>query len=496
MNVTTTKAAPETIDTPLLAIAAFSDDGDRGDSFGDVDRALSGLLKALADEEEFDAKPGSTLLLHTAGRTGFGPRRVLVVGCGGAAELKAKDLRGLTASAVQAANSRRLGGIAAVLPSVDGLDEAEAVRFSAEGALLGGYLYNAWRTKDVKEQSVLSVTLAGVGGRHDEIVARTTAACAGVSLARDLVNGPPQEITPIYLAEVATRLAAELGLEIKVFDKAEIEARGMNLLMAVNAGSDIEPRLIHWTYTPPGADENTPSVALVGKGLTFDAGGYNIKPTGHIEEMKLDMAGGAAVLGAMRAVTAWAPKVIVHGVVPSTENLVSGAAYKPGDIYKALNGKSVEIMNTDAEGRLILADALSYISELGVDRIVDLATLTGACVVALGPNIAGIWSNDDAFGAKVKAAADRAGEDAWVMPLAKKLKSMLKSPTADMKNVGARWGGAITAALFLSEFVGKTTWAHMDIAGPSFAEKADGHITKGGTGYAVLALLELVSGEL
>lgn len=495
MNVTTTKAAFGTIDTPLLAVPVFSDDGARGGAFDDIDRALSGWLTTLAGEEDFDGKPGSTLLVHTSGRTGFGPKRVMLVGCGKAAELKSADLRHITAAAVQAANTRRLESISAVVASTSGVSESDAVRFSVEGALLGGYLYNSWRTKDVKEQSVTAVSLVGVDG-HDDLVTRTAASCAGVNLARDLVNGPPQEVTPEYLANVATKVAGDVGLDIQVFDKAEIARRGMNLIMAVNAGSDIEPRFIHWTYRPDGADENTPQIALVGKGLTFDAGGYNIKPSGHIEEMKLDMAGGAAVLGAMRAVTAWAPKVIVHGIVPSTENLISGSAYKPGDVYKGLNGKSVEIMNTDAEGRLILADALTYADGLGVDRIVDLATLTGACVVALGPHIAGVWSSDDGFGSKVKDAADRAGEDAWVMPLAKKLKPMLKSPIADMKNVGERWGGAITAALFLSEFVGETTWAHLDIAGPSFADKAQGHITKGGTGYAVLTLLELVSGEL
>jgi len=495
MNVTTTKANLATIDTPLLAVPVFSD-GARGEAFDAVDQALSSLLTTLADEEQFEGKPGSTLLVHTGGRSGFGPKRVLLVGCGGIADLTAQDLRGLTAAAVQDAHKRRLDGIGAVLPTADGVDEADAVRFATEGALLGGYLYNEWRTKDVKEQSVKALTLANVAGDHAPLIARTVESCAGVNLARDLVNGPPQQVVPEYLADTAVKVAEELGIEVQVFDRAELEKRGFNLMLAVHAGSDKEPRFIHWTYRPEGADENTPQIALLGKGVTFDAGGYNIKPTGAIEEMKLDMGGAAAVIGTLRAIKAWAPKVIVHGMVASVENLVSGSAYKPGDVYKALNGKSVEIMNTDAEGRLCLADALSYADALGVDRMVDLATLTGACVVALGPNIAGIWANDDDFGDKVKAAADRAGEASWRMPLAKKLRSMLKSPTADMKNVGERWGGAITAALFLSEFVGDTTWAHLDIAGPSFADKPDGHITKGGTGYAVLALLELISGEL
>jgi leucyl aminopeptidase len=266
--------------------------------------------------------------------------------------------------------------------------------------------------------------------------------------------------------------------------------------MGVGCGSAEEPRLIHLTYRPAGATDSTPSIALVGKGITFDAGGYNIKPTGHVEDMKMDMAGAAAVLGTMQALSQTRPDVIVHGIVPAAENLVSGTAYKPGDVIRSLNGKTVEIMNTDAEGRLVLADALCYAERLGVDRIVDLATLTGACMVALGPHTAAVFSTDDGFASRICAAADNAGEDVWHMPLNKKLRPMLKSPVADMKNIGQRWGGAITAALFLKEFVGDVTWAHLDIAGPAFAEKAEGHITRGGTGFGVATLVALLEGEL
>jgi leucyl aminopeptidase len=300
----------------------------------------------------------------------------------------------------------------------------------------------------------------------------------------------------VYLAKVAKQIADEGGLEYKVFDKAAIIAEGMNLLLGVGCGSIEEPRLIHLTYRPEGATDETPSIALVGKGVTFDAGGYNVKPTGSIEEMKMDMAGAAAVLGTMKALRATRPNVIVHGIVPAAENLVSGDAYKPGDVIRSLNGKTVEIMNTDAEGRLILADALCYAERLGVDRMVDLATLTGACMVALGPHTAAVFSSDDGFASRVCSAADSAGEDVWHMPLTKKLRPMLKSPIADMKNIGQRWGGAITAALFLSEFVGDVTWVHMDIAGPAFADKTEGHIRKGGTGFGVATLVELLEGEL
>jgi leucyl aminopeptidase len=266
------------------------------------------------------------------------------------------------------------------------------------------------------------------------------------------------------------------------------------MLLAVNRGSDLEPRFIHMTYRPEGDTTGLPTVAFVGKGLTFDAGGYCLKPPGAIDDMKIDMAGSAAVIGAMKAIKGIAPRAIVHGFIPSTENLINGSAYKTGDVLRGRNGKTVEILNTDAEGRLILADALTYAVEQGADEIIDLATLTGACVVALGPYTAGLWSNDGPMLDAVAGAAEVAGEDVWKMPLHKKLKKMLKSDVADMKNVGERWGGAITAALFLEEFVGDKRWVHIDLAGPSYVEKpVDSHVPKGGSGFGVLTLLQYVA---
>lgn len=479
------------LQTPLLAVPAYADDAGRGPWFEAADALSGGRLTAIADEEGFDGKAGKTLLVHTPDSTA---RRVLLVGAGKASDASVQDARSLAAAAVQAANARKLGSVAIAIATGD--DGAAAVHFGAVGAALGGYRYDTYLTQDVEPLTCDGVTLATnepvEGGREALRIASATA--EGIILARELVNGPPAEVTPTRLAEVAAELATDLGYEIEVLDKQAILDAGMNLLMAVGVGSDEEPRLIRVTYRPSGATADTPQVALVGKGITFDAGGYNLKPTGAIEDMKIDMAGAAAVLGAMRAVAAIAPKYVVHGIVPAAENLISGAAYKDGDIIRSLNGKTVEIGNTDAEGRLVLADALTYAErELKVDRMVNLATLTGACVVALGPHTSAIFSNDDAFGAEVKAAADAAGEDMWPLPLNKKLRSMLKSPVADMKNVGERWGGAITAALFLEEFAGETKWVHLDIAGPSFSEKPDGHITKGGTGVGVTTLLTVVS---
>jgi leucyl aminopeptidase len=490
MNVLTSSATVSELNTPLLAVPVTAGDS-RGAAFEAANAATQGRLSAIANEEGYKGKPGTTLLVHPSD---LGARRMLLVGIGKAEALEVSAARSLAATAVQAANARQLDSATVLLPAE--MNGAAAAAMAAEGAVLGGYRYDVYLTEDVDLLTCESITLTGTDGDLGAAVERASGIADAVATARDLVNGPPADVTPAYLASVAKGIAEDGGLECTVFDKAAIIAEGMNLLMGVGCGSVEEPRFIHLTYRPEGATDDTPSIALVGKGVTFDAGGYNVKPTGHIEEMKMDMAGAAAVLGAMKALKTTQPDVIVHGIVPAAENLISGDAYKPGDVIRSLNGKTVEIMNTDAEGRLILADALCYAERLGVDRIVDLATLTGACMVALGPHTAAVFSNDDGFASRVCAAADSAGEDVWHMPLTKKLRPMLKSPIADMKNIGQRWGGAITAALFLSEFVGDVTWVHMDIAGPAFAEKSEGHIAKGGTGFGVATLVELLEGEL
>mgnify|MGYP001169155417 CR=1 FL=1 len=478
------------LSSPLLAVPVFTDKF--GGAFELVNDSLDGLLGRIAEEEGFEGKPGSTLLVRNS--EGAELRRVLLVGLGAEKGFKPSGFRAVACAAVKEANTRRLSGASCMLPQ--GAPSEDTLRFGIEGAILGGYRYDKWLSRDVKDQTCSGLNfLTSEGEGLNVNVARYAAIASGVNFARDLVNGPPSEVHPAYLAEVATEISKESGLELTIFEEDELVRRKMDLLMAVGTGSAIRPRLIHLTYRPDGADENTPSIALVGKGVTFDAGGYNIKPTGSMEDMKMDMSGSAAVLGLMKIVKDVAPNCIVHGIVPTVENLVSSTAYKPGDIYTGLNGKSVEIMNTDAEGRLIMADALCYADSLNPDKLIDLATLTGACVVALGPHIAGIFSNDDSFAKTIKDAADRAGEDMWHMPLAQKLKPMLKSRAADMKNIGQRWGGAITAALFLEEFVGERTWAHLDIAGPAFADKAEGHIPAGGTGFGVLTLVQLLEGE-
>jgi len=504
MNVALDNRAATDIETPLVAVTTFtapdapeSDADARLDTthadFVALDDKAAGRLARIASEEGFTGEAGKTLLVHTP-ELPF--RRVLLVGAGKAAELKPIGLRKIAATAVEEADKRRLGSVVVAAPTGLGLDARELARHAVEGVVLGAYRYTAWLTdpKDSKRWvEAASVTVPGADLASLEAdKTRAARTAEAVAMARDLVNAPPVEVTPRRLAAVAEAIAKDEGLECVVFDEARIAAEKMNLLHAVGVGSSEPPRFIHLTYRPAGADASTPQIALVGKGLTYDAGGYNLKPTGSLEDMKVDMSGAAAVLGAMKAMRSVAPRVVVHGIIPSAENLVSGNAYKPGDIIRSHNGKTVEIMNTDAEGRLILADALSYAEKLGCQKIVDLATLTGACMIALGPYTAGLFASDDAWRKAIEGAAERAGEDVWAMPLNKKLKSMLKSPIADLKNIGERWGGAITGALFLQEFVGKATWAHLDIAGPASIDKPEPGMTRGGTGFGVMTLLELV----
>ena len=445
-----------------------------------LDAALGGLLATVAAEENFTGKDGQKLRLHTHGR--IAASRILLVGLGKGGEF---DGRTLGARAVRAAGELKLTSVGLVAPA-DGTTAGRLIT----GAVLGAYTYERFKTVSKNVNTVTNVELAGATG-DDGAVAKAIA--EAVCLARDLVNDPPIALTPIVMAETARAIAEETGLECTIFDKADLERMGMRLILAVSAGSVEEPRLIHLTYRPPNATDSTPSVALVGKGLTFDAGGLCLKPTGSIEDMKMDMGGGAAVLGAMKAIAAVGPDVIVHGIVPSSENMLGAAAYKPGDIIESYLGKTVEVLNTDAEGRLILADALAYAQELKPAEIVDLATLTGAICVALGNHTVGLFSNNDAMADAVKSASELAGESMWRMPLDQRLRKQLKSENADMKNVGKRWGGAITAALFLQEFVGDYNWVHLDIAGPAYAEKTTDHIFRGGTGVAVATLCEYVA---
>jgi leucyl aminopeptidase len=360
---------------------------------------------------------------------------------------------------------------------VEPLPEAYAL---AEGLLLGAYRFDRHRSE--KEEKALTLRILGA----EEVLERARKVAEGVYLARDLVNEPPNLLTPEALAERALELGA-LGVEVEVLDEEAIASLGMGAFLAVAQGSENPPRFIRLRYAPPGARAR---LDLVGKGLTFDSGGYSLKPTESMTTMKGDMAGAAAVLGAMKSAALLGLSVEIRGYIAACENMISGRAYRVGDVLKTLSGKTVEVMNTDAEGRLTLADALCYAEREGAERILELSTLTGAAVVALGEEVAALFATEPAWGSLVQEAAHRAGEKVWPMPLEKAYREKLKSPVADLKNVGDRNGGAITAALFLSEFV-RVPLAHLDIAGPAFARKGHALGPEGGTGFGVRTILEV-----
>jgi leucyl aminopeptidase len=385
----------------------------------------------------------------------------------------------------------------------DGEDPLRAGSLLAQGLELGTYVYDRFLGEANRRPSSLRKATAwgrsaapADGTRRGQIVA------AAVAKARDLGNGPPGLVTPTYLANTAAELVDALRSEghdvaLTVLDREQCEEKGMGCFLGVAQGSDEPPKFIHLAYRPKASEgRKTTRVCLIGKGVTFDSGGYSLKPTDGMLDMKLDMCGAAAVIASFEAAVRLQVAHEVHAIVAAAENLVSGRAYKLGDVLTASNGKTVEINNTDAEGRLTLADAMVYAAGLQPELMIDFATLTGACIIALGPRIAGVMTNDEPLYADWMAAAGRSGEEMWRLPLPGNLKEQLKSKVADMRNTGERYGGALTAGLFLSEFTQGVRWMHVDIAGPAMASKPWGITTAGGTGVPVATILELLSGEL
>lgn len=479
------QAHAEGVDGPL----------DLGESGAAVDRELEGAIQAFIEAEEFDAKEGTAKAMQVFGK---GIKRVALVGLGNkaAAEL---DWRLAGASAATVLKSMRGGSVG--LACVDG----DRIQPLVEGLLLGLHSDQRFRgtktpEKDKASKGPDSVELIGGSLSPDTTVVdvqKAQAVADGVIFARELVNGAPNIVTPPNLASAAEDLATQLGLTAEILDEAQCEELGMGSFLAVGRASNLPSKLIHLTYSPEGGASR--KVGIVGKGLTFDSGGYNIKAGAGsmIEMMKMDMGGSAATLGAAAAIARLKPKdVEVHFVIATCENMISGnpGALRPGDIITAMDGTTIEVNNTDAEGRLTLADALLYCQGKGVTEVVDIATLTGACMVALGQGISGMWSNSDNLAGRLEEASKRAGEKLWRMPLEDTYFEGLKSDFADMKNTGPRFGGAITAALFLQKFVHKETqWAHLDIAGTAWAEKPKGvQPAAGGTGEMVRTLTALV----
>ncbi len=487
MKLTLSQATVTDIDADLLVVPIASAGFEKQPLFKQLDAALDGELLRIAKLEDFTGKKGQALQLHTMGKIKARKLRLHVLA---GKELDAEECR---MAGVAAARVVREAKSVALFVSDEHAPQLAAF---AQGLLLGDYKYKSYLTPTGKPKAPARALLVLehkpiAADRH--AVEEATIVSEAVHLARDLVNAPPNEMTSAALANEARRVARETGIRCTVWGKQEIIRRGMTLLAAVNAGSSEEPRFIHMVYTPTGKGKKKPArVVFVGKGLTFDSGGLCLKPAKSMETMKCDMAGGAVTLAVIAAAARLKLPVEVHAVIPSTDNMTGSNAFKPGDIYRTLGGKTVEILNTDAEGRLILADALTYARKLEPTVLVDHATLTGACMVALGQWRAGLYANDDELLKRYQEAAKRSGEALWAMPLDEDLRETIKSPIADIKNTGDGYGGSISAALFLREFVGDAKWIHLDIAGPAFLSAAHGLSPKGGTGFGVRTALEFI----
>jgi leucyl aminopeptidase len=491
----------------LLALPVFVEDLEDGGQVAlkALDRAVGGALLAAAKAEKFTGKPEQQLLLPTLGRGKA--ERILLLGMGarGAAAVKwpatgYEPLRVAAGVAARAALRTRARSLAVAVP-VARSEAAPAARAAAEGAILGLYRFAAYKAPEEDgAAAVEGIALAlPPGAEEDAAVAASIqlglATAEAVCWARDLVNLGPADCTPTRLADAARTLAREAGLACEVQGPKQIEALKMGMFLGVTRGSAEPPRLVKVSWVPKGAAARRAPVVLVGKALTFDSGGLSLKPADSMPTMHTDMAGAAAVIGAMRVIAALRPPFPVHAVFGACENMPGGRAYKPSDVLRAFDGKTVEIMNTDAEGRLVLGDVIAWTARtLKPAAMIDVATLTGACMVALGMTTAGLLGPDGSVVDAVAAAAHGSGEEVWRLPLTESIKENLKSDRADLKNVGDRMGGAIAAGHFLHAFAGEIPWAHLDIAGPSHSPKEYGYVAKGGTGFGVRTLVEFVRG--
>jgi leucyl aminopeptidase len=449
---------------------------------------LSGTIEELIAETECKGKSCCTCVTRVGGNNPI--RKIIIVGLGKQEDFNLDTLRKIGANLARIAKKEKIKTLGLSLPFVEN-NQMESAQAIAEGLILALHQDNRFKSEPEKNDLKLEIVeLIGFCAIEKAII-QAQQICSGVILARELVNAPPNVVTSLTMAQTAQELAKDYGLTLEILEREDCEKLGMGSFLGVAKASDLPPKFIHLIYYPPTTPRR--KLGIIGKGLTFDSGGLNLKVSGSgIENMKMDMGGSAATLGAAKAIAQIKPDVEVHFITAVTENMISGGALRPGDILTASNGKTIEVNNTDAEGRLTLADALVYGEKLELDAIVDLATLTGACVVALGDDIAGLWSNNQDLVQELKQASAKSGEPLWEMPLQDSYFEIMKSPIADMKNTGSRSGGAITAALFLKQFIEKTPWAHLDIAGPVWADKESGINNQGATGFPVRTLVNWV----
>ena len=489
MNFNLNFDSPAEIASECLVVTVL-DHGEGSANQAKLFSSNAGVVEAaheVIQSGEVTGKAYETTLVHRP--HGLKAKRLLLIGGGKAKNFSTVELRRIAGTAVRFLKAKNIKTFAIVAPDLAS-GSVDSIKSVVEGALVGGFDVDVYKS-DRKIQQIDEITVVTDADKKVAETAVKEGQILGDSqnFTRVLVNEPSNRMTPTRMGEMAQQMSKEVGLKCEVYGADKIKELKMGAFWSVAQGSDEPPALIVMTYEPQGAPEK-PVLALVGKGVTFDTGGISIKPSDGMEKMKYDMAGGATMIGAMRAIALLKPKVKVIGIVCATENMPSGKAQKPGDVQIAMSGKSIEIINTDAEGRLVLADGLHYARQLGATHLIDAATLTGACVIALAAVNVGVFANDEGIAKQWSEAHKRAGEKMWRLPLDPEYGDMIRSSIADIVNSGGRWGGAVTAAMFLKEFVGDTPWIHLDIAGTAWIEDNKAWISKGPSGVAVRSLVE------
>ena len=483
-----------TIDAQALAVAVFKGEKTDEGFLKALDAAAGGLISSVIKTEEFAAKTGEIAYFHLPGK-GLKAGRLLLIGCGERDAYKAAQITQMAGTASRFLRSKNARSIA-IAPRADG-DTEKIAQTAMVGATMALFDPDKYRTSDKEERTLTRVTVVIEGGDKKAVqqgAERGRIIGEAANFTRELANEPGGYLTPTILAQRAQKVAKQFGLTIDVLDQRRMEKLGMGSLLGVSRGSDEPPRLIVMKYEPGRGNRRKQNglLALVGKGITFDSGGISLKPGENMELMKYDMSGAATVIGAMQAIAQLKPSIPVLGVAPCSENLPSGKATKPGDVLTAMTGKTIEVINTDAEGRLVLADAIAYARKLGATQIIDMATLTGAVSIALGDVNTAILGTDQTLIDQVIAAGREVGEKFWQLPLDDEYTKQIKSDIADIKNIGGKKAGTITAAAFLKEFADDTSWAHLDIAGTAWADTAQPYRSKGPTGVAVRTLVEFI----
>lgn len=479
------------VEADALVVMVYEGEGVEEPALKDLNERSGGLLSQLLGSDEMRGKQGEMVYIHQPGQ--IRARRLLLIGAGKRDEFSFDTVRKVAGSAARYLRGKGVRSMAVLRRSH--LDLAASAQAAVEGVLLGLFEPDMYKTQDKEERRIDElILLAATPGSEEPLAAgveRGRVIGEAVNFARELINEPSSTLTPTELAERAKETATRCGLEIDVLDEPRMKDLGMGALLGVARGSDEPARLIVLRYNPePPADGDL--IALVGKGITFDSGGISIKPADGMEKMKYDMSGAASTLAALRAIAQLKPAVNVIGLMPSTENMPSGRAYKPGDVLRSMSGKTIEVVNTDAEGRLILADAIAYARKLGATRIIDMATLTGAVSIALGAVNVGIFGNNREFIDTMRQAARDVGEKFWPLPLDDEYRDLIKSDIADLKNSAGRSAGAITAAWFLREFAEGVPWVHLDIAGTAWENERKPYMAKGPTGIAIRTIINYI----